>query len=58
MVEKITGEARRQALAGLDGWEEVGDRDAICKSFRKCWDHRARGSREDHLDGGDYRGSG
>ncbi len=33
MVEKITGEARRQALAELDGWKEVGDRDAICKSF-------------------------
>ena len=33
MVEKITGEARRQALADLDGWKDVGDRDAICKSF-------------------------
>ena len=33
MVERITGEARRQALAELDGWKEVGDRDAICKSF-------------------------
>ncbi len=33
MVERITGEARRQALAELDGWEEVADRDAICKSF-------------------------
>ena len=33
MVERITGEARRQALAELDSWKEVGDRDAICKSF-------------------------
>ncbi len=33
MIEKITGEARRQALADLDDWKEVGDRDAICKSF-------------------------
>ncbi len=33
MVEKLTGEARRRALADLVGWEEMGDRDAIRKSF-------------------------
>jgi 4a-hydroxytetrahydrobiopterin dehydratase len=33
MVEKLTGEARRRALADLDGWQEMGDRDAIRKSF-------------------------
>ena len=33
MVETLMGEARSRALAELDGWEEVGDRDAIRKSF-------------------------
>lgn len=33
MVEKLSGEARRQALAELDGWAEVEGRDAIQKSF-------------------------
>ena len=33
MVEKLSGEARRQALAGLTGWAEVESRDAIAKSF-------------------------
>ena len=33
MVEKIAGDARRDALETLDGWTEVGDRDAIQKSF-------------------------
>ena len=34
MVEKLSGEARAQALAGLSGWEEVDGRDAISKTFR------------------------
>lgn len=34
MVEKLSGEARRDALAGLEGWEEVAGRDAIAKAFR------------------------
>ena len=33
MAEKLTGEARAQALAKLDGWSEVAGRDAIHKSF-------------------------
>ncbi len=33
MVEKLSGEARRRALAGLTGWSEVEGRDAIKKSF-------------------------
>ena len=32
-MEKLTGEARRQALATLSGWAEVDGRDAICKEF-------------------------
>jgi 4a-hydroxytetrahydrobiopterin dehydratase len=34
MVEKLTGEVRRDALAKLDGWREQQDRDAIAKSFK------------------------
>ena len=34
MVEKRAGDARRDALATLDSWAEVEDRDAIRKSFR------------------------
>ncbi len=34
MVEKLAGDARRDALATLDSWAEVEDRDAIQKSFR------------------------
>lgn len=34
MVEKLTGEARQNAIAELDGWIESADRDAIEKSFR------------------------
>ena len=34
MVEKLAGDARRDALATIDGWAEVADRDAIQKSFR------------------------
>ena len=34
MVEKLTPEARREALATLDGWAEVDGRDAIAKGFQ------------------------
>ena len=34
MAEKLTGDARRSALADLDGWSEVDGRDAISRSFR------------------------
>ena len=33
MVEKLSVDGRSQALASLDGWQDVGDRDAISKSF-------------------------
>jgi 4a-hydroxytetrahydrobiopterin dehydratase len=33
MREKLTGDARKQALAKLDGWNEVAGRDAITKKF-------------------------
>jgi len=33
MAEKLSGEARARALAGLAGWEEVAGRDAIAKTF-------------------------
>lgn len=33
MAQKLTGAARADALAGLDGWSEVDGRDAIQKSF-------------------------
>jgi 4a-hydroxytetrahydrobiopterin dehydratase len=33
MVEKLIGAARHAALAGLHGWAEVEDRDAIRKSY-------------------------
>lgn len=33
MAEKLTGEARTEALGGLDGWVEVDGRDAISRSF-------------------------
>lgn len=33
MIEKLSEEARRQALAELSGWIPVEDRDAITKSF-------------------------
>ena len=33
MAEKLSDNARDQALAGLDGWQEVGGREAITKSF-------------------------
>lgn len=34
MIEKLTGDGRRSALAGLDGWQEVDGRDAITKQFQ------------------------
>jgi 4a-hydroxytetrahydrobiopterin dehydratase len=33
MVEKLVGAARHAALATLQGWSEVEDRDAIRKSY-------------------------
>ncbi|MFQ5972235.1 MAG: 4a-hydroxytetrahydrobiopterin dehydratase [Alphaproteobacteria bacterium] len=33
MVEKLSGGAREQALAGLAGWREATGRDAIEKTF-------------------------
>jgi 4a-hydroxytetrahydrobiopterin dehydratase len=33
MAQKLSGEARSRALAGLDGWSEVKGRDAITKKF-------------------------
>ncbi|MDA0702152.1 MAG: 4a-hydroxytetrahydrobiopterin dehydratase [Proteobacteria bacterium] len=34
MIEKLSGAARKTALAGLEGWVEVESRDAIAKTFR------------------------
>lgn len=33
MAERLTGEARKQALARLTGWSEVPGRDAIARTF-------------------------
>jgi len=33
MGQKLAGEARKQALANLNGWVEVAGRDAIAKTF-------------------------
>ncbi|MBR0968097.1 4a-hydroxytetrahydrobiopterin dehydratase [Bradyrhizobium diazoefficiens] len=33
MAERLTGDARRQALGDLPGWAEVQGRDAIGKTF-------------------------
>jgi len=33
MADKLTAEARKTALAKLDGWSEVAGRDAIMKKF-------------------------
>ena len=33
MAERLTAEARKQALGGLPGWGEVSGRDAIGKTF-------------------------
>ncbi len=34
MTNKLAGNERQDALATLDGWTEVDNRDAISKSFR------------------------
>ena len=33
MPQKLTGDARKAALAGLSGWTELMDRDAIFRKF-------------------------
>jgi 4a-hydroxytetrahydrobiopterin dehydratase len=33
MVERLTGEGRKQALAKLKGWADASGRDAIAKTF-------------------------
>jgi len=33
MAQRLSGEARRSALARLEGWHEVDGRDAISKTF-------------------------
>ncbi|OAE96784.1 4a-hydroxytetrahydrobiopterin dehydratase [Bradyrhizobium centrolobii] len=33
MAERLSAEARRQALTGIPGWVEVGGREAIGKTF-------------------------
>lgn len=33
MADRLTGDARAEALKGLDGWQEVDGRDAIAKTF-------------------------
>ena len=33
MAKKLTGDARKAALARLPGWSELEDRDAIAKKF-------------------------
>ncbi len=33
MAQKLSGEARKQALSRLIGWSEAGGRDAISKKF-------------------------
>jgi len=34
MAEKLTGDARSDAIGGLQGWTEVDGRDAIHKTFQ------------------------
>lgn len=34
MVEKLSGDVRREALAALSNWREVEDRDAIARQFK------------------------
>ena len=47
MVEKLTGAARDEALAGLEGWQPVEGRDAIekryaFKDFNQAWAFMSR----------------
>ena len=47
MVEKLTGEARTEALAALEGWQAVDGRDAIhkrftFKTFNQAWAFMSR----------------
>ncbi len=47
MVEKLSGDARAEALAGLDGWQPVDGRDAIekryaFKTFNQAWGFMSR----------------
>lgn len=47
MVEKLSGEARAEALAGLQGWRPADGRDAIEKrfvfeDFNRAWGFMAR----------------
>ena len=47
MVEKLTGDARAEALAGLEGWQLVEGRDAIekryaFKDFNQAWAFMSR----------------
>lgn len=34
MARPLSGNARQAALAGLSGWNDVSDRDAICKTYK------------------------
>ena len=47
MVERLHGDARKEALAGLTDWSEVKGRDAIArslkfKSFNEAWGFMSR----------------
>lgn len=47
MAERLGGEARSKALAGLPGWTEVDGRDAICRrylfrDFSEAWGFMSR----------------
>ena len=47
MVDRLVGAARHAAIHELHGWVEVGDRDAICKSyhfgdFSEAWGFMSR----------------
>lgn len=33
MVERLSADARKQALSGIPGWAEIGGRDAIGRTF-------------------------
>ena len=47
MAERLSAAARAEALAGLDGWQDVAGRDAIEKrfqfqSFNQAWGFMSR----------------